>query len=78
MKIKNKQIVILLCAVVIGLSVCGGSLVLGGAGVIDLQLSVWVARAASVIAISGMIPFAIYVIVGIGQIIGRRIHRLHH
>ncbi|MCG2688454.1 hypothetical protein L6250_02340 [Candidatus Parcubacteria bacterium] len=69
---------VLLCAVVVGLSVCGGSLVLGGTEVIDLQLSVLIARLAAVIALAGGIPFAIWVIVGIGQAIGRRVHRLHH
>ncbi len=71
---KDKQVVILLCAVVVGLLVCGGSLVLGGTEVIDLQLSVLIARLAAVIALVGMIPFAIWVIVGIGRAIGRRIH----
>jgi len=79
MKIKNKQIVILLCVVVVvGLLVCGGSLVLGGAEVIDLRLSVLIARLAAIIALVGMIPVAIWVSGGIVRAISRHVHRLHH
>jgi hypothetical protein len=76
--VKDKR-AFFLYVVIGGLLACCGSLALGGAKVIDLQLAFLISQVAAAVVLGGTIPLIIYVIVGIWRIImGRRIRRLHH
>ncbi|MDP2930276.1 MAG: hypothetical protein Q8N56_01550 [bacterium] len=72
MKIKNKEIVIIL-----GVTI-GGVLVFEGTKLINSGLSVLVGLLALAITVSVIITLAIYVIHGIVRAIGRHVHRLRH
>jgi hypothetical protein len=72
MKIKDNQVVIILCVTV------GGILLLGVTKLINSGLSVLVGRVALALIISGIITLAVYIVEVIVRAIRRHTHRLHH